>query len=237
MPRPARPWFRFYVEALSDRKLRRLTPAQRWLWVAVLGAARQSCIPGYLMVSEREPMDASDLADIAAMTVKDVEVALPKFEMAGMLTRNTDLNCWAVTAWDARQFESDDVTARTTKHRTKERSNVPPKTVPTPFQGTPASDTETETDTDSSSSSPSTTGLPSGLWMMIAEKKAATTTSVIADPSAWKRKAADNARAELEARAVDLVTRYDLTTPRLVDALVSPSNPAWLNHHRRRETA
>ena len=71
MPRPARPWFRFYVEALSDRKLRRLTPAQRWLWVAVLGAARQSPIPGHLMVSEREPMDAHDLADKISGQIKD----------------------------------------------------------------------------------------------------------------------------------------------------------------------
>lgn len=139
MARPARPWFRFYVEALSDRKLRRLTPAQRWLWVAVLGAARQSPIPGYLLVSEREPMDPHDLADIAAMPVKDVAAALPRFELAGMLHHDTNLDCWAVTAWHDRQYESDDVTKRTAKHRSKERSNPVPGNAP---------DTETETETD-----------------------------------------------------------------------------------------
>lgn len=138
MPRPSRPWFRFYVEALADRKLRRMTPAQRWLWVAVLGAARQSPVPGYLLVSEREPMDAHDLADIAAMPVREVTAALPKFEVAGMLHHDEGLGCWAVSAWHDRQYESDDVTKRTAKHRSKERSNDVPGNAP---------ETDTETDT------------------------------------------------------------------------------------------
>ena len=46
MPRVARPWFRFYVEAMRDPKMRRLSPAERWLWVAVLAACRESWIPG-----------------------------------------------------------------------------------------------------------------------------------------------------------------------------------------------
>lgn len=119
MPRPARPWFRFYVEALSDRKLRRLTPAQRWLWVAILGAARQSPIGGYLLISERESMDAVDLADIAGMPVRDVERALPLFERAGLIERDDDFGAWYVPKWNTRQYESDDTTKRTRKHRSK----------------------------------------------------------------------------------------------------------------------
>lgn len=135
MPRPARPWFRFYVEALSDRKLRRLTPAQRWLWVAILGAARMSPKPGALVVAD-EPLSDDEVADIAGMTVKEVRKAMPLYERAGMLHREDDT--WRVTNWDSRQFESDDTTERTRKHRSKERSNGVPGNAP---------ETEAETDT------------------------------------------------------------------------------------------
>lgn len=121
MPRPARPWFRFYVEALSDRKLRRLEPAHRWLWVAVLGMARMSPSPGLLLVAEGQPADERDLADVAGMQLKDVRKAMPLFELAGMVQRQDDT--WSVTNWAGRQFESDDITERTRKHRSKERFN------------------------------------------------------------------------------------------------------------------
>ncbi|MFZ5863004.1 MAG: hypothetical protein ACOYXR_09220 [Nitrospirota bacterium] len=91
--------------------------------------------------------------------------------------------------------------------------------------------------TSSSSSSSDLRGLPPDLWMRIAEKQAQQTTSQIANPAAWKRKAASNAQADLEQRAVALVERYDLTPSQLADALTAPSNPPWLNHHLRRDTA
>jgi hypothetical protein len=145
MARPARPWFRFYVEALSDRKLRRLTPAQRWLWVAVLGAARQSPVPGALMVSENDAMDERDIADVAGMTLREVDAAMPLFERAGMVHR--DGLAWVVTNWSERQYESDNTTLRTQKHRSKERSNVVPGNAPD-------TDTDTETDTETENEPP-----------------------------------------------------------------------------------
>lgn len=144
MARPARPWFRLYVEATSDRKLRRLTPAQRWLWVAVLAAARQSPISGALMVSESDEMNAHDLADIAGMSVRDVEKALPLFERAGMIERDHELDAWVVPKWSDRQYESDVSTVRTRKHRSKE----PVGNVPTPFEGTPESERACATETE-----------------------------------------------------------------------------------------
>lgn len=122
MAPPRKPWFRFYAEACHDRKLRRLTPAQRWLWVAVLAAASQSPIRGYLLVSEREPMGAEDLADLAAMPVRDVAAALPLFEKVGMLHHDEAVDAWCVTNWDARQFESDSSTERSGKHRAMQRA-------------------------------------------------------------------------------------------------------------------
>lgn len=140
VPRASRPWFRFYVEALADRKLRRLTPAQRWVWVGVLAAARQSPYPGVLLVSEGLIMGEEDLADICAVSAREVTVALRSFEEAGMIERDF-AGAWVVTNWKERQFESDDTTARTSKHRSKERRG----NVPTSFLGTPP---ETETDTE-----------------------------------------------------------------------------------------
>ena len=52
----ARPWFRLYVEAFQDVKLRGLSPAHRWLWMAILGIARQSCVSGSLLVAYGLPV-------------------------------------------------------------------------------------------------------------------------------------------------------------------------------------
>lgn len=152
MPRPARPWFRFYVEAMRDPKIRRLTPEQRWLWVGILSAARESPISGYLMVSDRHAYDWTDLADYAGMKVKVVEQATELMNDLGMIAFDERIGAWYVRAWSDRQFESDDVTARTRRH--KERSSEPDRNVPTSAVGT-GLDTETETDTESDTESPS----------------------------------------------------------------------------------
>lgn len=141
MPRPVRPWFRFYTEAVHDPKLRRMTPTQRWVWVAVLAAARQSHTPGVLLVSETQPMDAHDLADFAAVPVREVRKAIEGMEAAGMLAVD-DAGAWRVTKWNDRQFETDNTTERTRKHRSNShRRNVPNTSVGTP----PETETETET--------------------------------------------------------------------------------------------
>lgn len=141
MPRAARPWFRFYVEAVHDRKLRRLPPAERWLWVATLAAARQSPIPGALMVSVREPMTFDDLADFAGVPLEVVERAFPRFEQSEMVEHDQNLGAWAVKNWADRQYESDTSTERVRKSRSLERSNGVTGT----FVVTPP-ETEAETD-------------------------------------------------------------------------------------------
>lgn len=130
MARPVRPWFRFYVEAMGDRKLRRLTPAQRWIWVAVLSAARESPQPGVLLVADDLPMTHVELADYAGVPAKDVNAAVALMEKLGMLVIADE--CICVPKFHARQFESDNVTARTQKHRERSREQVRnvPKNVP-----------------------------------------------------------------------------------------------------------
>jgi hypothetical protein len=144
MPRPARPWFRFYVEAVGDRKLRRLTPAQRWIWTAILAAARESPVAGQLYVAVGMPMTHAELADYAG--VKEREI-LPVIEamtaMSSLAT--TDEGVVVVLNFNNRQYESDNVTKRTRTHRerSKERSNNVPENV-----GRNAPETETETETE-----------------------------------------------------------------------------------------
>lgn len=155
MPRPVRPWFRFYCEAVtSDRKLRRLRPAQRWLWVAILAAARQSPVAGVLLIAEGQPMDDRDLSDVAAMPAREIRATLPAFEEAGMLDHDPETGAWRVRNWNERQFETDDVTARTRRHKERrsealgtptERSHIKGRNVPKLKVGTPP-ETETETE-------------------------------------------------------------------------------------------
>lgn len=141
MAPPKRPWFRFYVEAVNDRKLRRLPPETRWLFVACLAAARQSCIPGYLLVSERDPMDVDDLMDFAYMTRKQVTEGISSLLDAGVIDVDPDLGAWFLPSWNDRQFESDNSAERMAKHRRSDADVTPPET-------------ETETDTDSPLSPP-----------------------------------------------------------------------------------
>lgn len=147
MPRKKQPWFRFYVEAVHDRKLRRLKPEVRWLFVACLAAARQSPEPGWLLVGENDPMVWDDIVDYAHMPLKAVEVGMDALQDAGVIGFDTTREAWFVPNWDARQYESDNSTERTRKHRSKEQG----RNVPTPFDGT-TPETEADTDTESSSS-------------------------------------------------------------------------------------
>lgn len=144
MAPPKKPWFRFYTEALGDRKLRRLAPETRWLFVACLGAARMSPKPGTLLVSEGERMLEEDIVDIACMTAGAVRRGLSSLLTAGLLDRDAD-GCLFVPKWHERQFESDVSTDRTRKHRSMERSI----TVPGTHQNT-----ETDTEAEKERSSP-----------------------------------------------------------------------------------
>ncbi len=157
MPRKPMPWFRFYVEAVHDRKLRRLKAETRWLFVVCLAAARQSPEPGWLLVGENDPMDLDDLADFAHMTRKQVELGMGVLQSAGVVVFDVPREAWHVPNWDDRQYESDNSTARTRKHREKEgttleRSNPVPWNGGDPFEGTSRLCTETETEANADSS-------------------------------------------------------------------------------------
>jgi hypothetical protein len=187
-------------------------------------------------------MDDADLADLASVPVRDVRKALDAMEAAGMIRRDDDSGAWCVSKWAARQFESDDTTERTRRHRSRERDGNVPKS----FPGTPP-DTETDTYTPLASSSDSR-GPVENLWAgslidqaldlaahRYAEHRMTNGDGKSVDGLArwWTQEQAAGARL----RAVTLLEGHDLTAAQLADALLQP-NPPWLRAYRRpQETA
>jgi hypothetical protein len=151
MPPPKRPWFRFYVEAMRDPKLRMLAPAHRWLFVTVLGCARQSPQPGILLVTDSVPMTAELIADEAALPVRETKKGLKALADLNLIEWDND--AWVVTKWKERQFESDETTNRTRKHR----SNNGRRNVPSPNDVAPP-ETETDSEADSPPQTPRRAG-------------------------------------------------------------------------------
>ena len=110
-----KPWFRCYSETFTDPKIRTLKPDHRWLWLALLGAARQSPTPGVLLVVEGVPFDADGLADWSALPAKTVKAGLALMVERGMLT--LDGATYTVARWSDRQYASDSSTGRSAKAR------------------------------------------------------------------------------------------------------------------------
>ncbi len=116
---PKMVWLRLYTEITWDHKLRRLPPAQRWLWIAMMCVAGKSPRPGWLYLAEGVPAKLEDLADEAAINVKEVKAALAMFEQQHMIEFVEGV--WHLLNWNKRQFSSDLSTDRTRKWRQRER--------------------------------------------------------------------------------------------------------------------
>lgn len=147
MPPRKQPWFRFYVEALWDPKIRDLSVETRWLWVAVLGLARSSPIPGFLLLTERQEFTEQRIADAAALPVAKVKRGLQQLSQLMLIERDNNIDAWCVVRWNERQFESDETSLRTAKHRSKGRSNDVPGNGDVTHQ-IQRQITETETETE-----------------------------------------------------------------------------------------
>ena len=163
-----------YVEMFYDRKIRRLKVEEKWLWVCVLGAARESPEPGKLFIAPGIPMSEKELAELADIPLRQVRGGLTQMESLSMITQVSGVI--TVTNWSQRQFESDDVTKRTTAHR--ERSKEPDRNVPKNNVGTfvgtyQKTETETETETEEKTPpSPPSKSAPSEPLNKAADKSA-----------------------------------------------------------------
>jgi hypothetical protein len=116
------PWFRFYSEILSDRKLQRIgratgQPAVTIIgaWSIILAIANDSPERGVLLLDEDRPWLAEDLADEFGLDLATTERLLQEFQDWHML--HTEGVALCVTNWQQRQFSSDSSTERVNLHR------------------------------------------------------------------------------------------------------------------------
>lgn len=116
MPRKAMPWWRFYSSAPHDRKIRRLKPVERWVWVCTMCIASESPDRGVLLVAEGEPATEEDIADVAGVPIQVATSAVEHMLKLGLIAVH-DSGAWHVPAWGSRQFASDTSTTRTRKHK------------------------------------------------------------------------------------------------------------------------
>lgn len=90
----------------TNRKLRRLSPAERWCVVAgVWALASMSPIRGYLLVADGVPATAEDFAEQAGVSVAVARATLAKMRTLGMLERDPNLGAEHVHAWHDHQPE------------------------------------------------------------------------------------------------------------------------------------
>lgn len=151
MPRKPMPWFRFWVDSFGDRKIERLTPAQRWAWAGMLGAARESPEPGRLLIADGVPMTVDELAKYADVKRSDARRAVDLACEMGMA--RVDDGVIVLVNWRKRQPVTDDVNARVQAHRKRskeQRSNVTSNGTGTGASraSAPATETDTEQQTD-----------------------------------------------------------------------------------------
>jgi len=139
-----RTWLRLYTEITRDRKLRRLDPACRWVWIAVLCIAKESPVPGKLLISENIPATVEDIADEAAVTVEEVNLAIQKFKEQRMIHEEDGV--FVVTNWEKRQYSSDSSTERVRKHRQKKNETLQKR-----FSNVSVTPPDTDTESDSES--------------------------------------------------------------------------------------
>ena len=211
------PWFRWYCEAIYDRKLRRLDPAHRWLWAAVLTGARQSPQAGVLLLSEGVPLTVDDLADMAALPVPSVVAGLAAFRSAGMLTDDSALGAMVVPAFTERQFESDSSTERVRRHREKKKaeqdSNVP--------RNVAATDQRSESDPDTDPSSSSVLPVDRAVFEAVADRrlKQEQAKGGVRSPERWRAKVLENLPAEIGEQVRALNATFDEPAHRIAEVV------------------
>jgi hypothetical protein len=115
-------WVRLYTEINRDRKLRRLPPARRWLWITLLCIAKNSSRQGWLLVGDGVPANSVDLADEADIPLDEVEAGLSDFVELRMLEKVDGV--WHLLNWDKRQYVSDSSVERVRKHREKKKASA-----------------------------------------------------------------------------------------------------------------
>jgi len=122
------PWFRFYSEALNDRKILRVcrdTQLPKALvigvWTTILALASDSPRRGLLLFTDDIPLTFADLAIETGIDDGSLDELLSVFCKFSMLAYTDGVYC--VANWDKRQFASDHSTARVKEWRERQKEN------------------------------------------------------------------------------------------------------------------
>lgn len=138
-------WFRFYDEALNDKKVQRLAPHLFKTWINLLCLASKS--------KGKLPCD-DDISFELRISVQDARQQLEDLVLAGLVDIMPD-GSREPHNWQERQFTSDTSQERTRKYRERLKGKSCDVTV-TPDVTTPESESYSDTDTKPK-------GLPSSL--------------------------------------------------------------------------
>jgi len=124
------PWFRFYSEALTDRKIERICRATQenkrsilGAWTTLMALANSSPIRGVLLLTEDKPFTIDDIADEWGDDLDTTKRLLDQFIDFQMIDTD-EQGAIYITNWDKRQFSSDSSTARVRAFRERQRQEA-----------------------------------------------------------------------------------------------------------------
>jgi hypothetical protein len=135
------PWFRFYTEAIHDRKLQRVGTMAGLshceavgAWAILLALANDSPgdLRGWLYVAPGYPLGLSDLAKAWVVDEPRATKILEAFVAMGLVESHSrghssepqPKEAYQIPAWQGRQFISDNSTKRTRAYRQRQKAKV-----------------------------------------------------------------------------------------------------------------
>ena len=168
-----KPWFRFYRETITDRKLARLTGEQRHLWTVLMALALDR--DGFVQLTDGVPYTPEDLADLAGIQSRESVVeALDWFKRVGMIAEYEN-GVFELLNWGERQFQSDHSAERTGAYRKRLKEAEPshdrhnPVTVTDQSRAEQSRDSLSSGDDKAARSSPEIEAL-AALWNLFASE-------------------------------------------------------------------
>ena len=159
------PWYRFYNETLSDKKIKRICRDSGQckalvvgVWAVILALASESPQRGRLLISDDIWLTDEEIRDETGLDKPTFDALMARFTAYGMLENSSGY--WEISNWHKRQFNSDNSTERVRRHRQKTAVDETPKgnaggnnneTLQKRFIHVIDTDTDTDTETEGES--------------------------------------------------------------------------------------
>ena len=116
------PWYRFYSETLSDRKMARICRSSGLpkatvigVWAILLSLASESPQRGLLLISDDIPLTRDELQEECGLGEGEFDAVICGFVSCGLV--DTAGDTWEIVNWDKRQPASDSSAERVRRHR------------------------------------------------------------------------------------------------------------------------